>query len=46
MADVKSRKCRVEGCGKVPSFGVAGTKMAQYCAQHAPGEMENVMSRK
>ena len=29
-----------------PSFGVAGTKTAEYCAQHAPDGMVNVCSRK
>ena len=36
MVDVKNRKCRTEGCGKLPSFGVAGTKKTrEYCTQHA-----------
>ena len=35
MADVRSRNCRTEGCGKQPSFGVAKTRTAEYCAQHA-----------
>ncbi|CAM9563263.1 unnamed protein product [Ascophyllum nodosum] len=35
MADVRSRKCRTEGCGKKPSFGGAKLKTAEYCAQHA-----------
>ena len=46
MVDVKSRKCRTEGCGKIPSFGVAGTKTAEYCAQHALDGMVDIMSRK
>ena len=46
MVNVKSRKCRTEGCGKKPSFGVAGTKTAEYCVQHAPDGMVNVYSRK
>ena len=32
--DVYSRKCRTRGCAKIPSFGVANTRMAEYCAQH------------
>ena len=40
------KKCRTEGCNKVPSFGVAGTKTAEYCAQHAPDGMVDVKSRK
>ena len=46
MVDVCSRKCRTEGCGKVPSFGVAGTKAAEYCAQHALEGMVDVKNRK
>ena len=46
MVDVRSRKCRTEGCGKWPSFGVAGTRTMEYCAQHAWGGMVNVKTRK
>ncbi|CAM9266773.1 unnamed protein product, partial [Ascophyllum nodosum] len=46
MVNVRSRKCRIEGCDKWPSFGVAGTRAAKYCAQHAPDEMVNVCSIK
>ena len=46
MVDVRRRKCRTEGCGKQPSFGVAGTKTVRYCAQHALDGMVNVCSRK
>ena len=46
MVDVKSRKCRTEGCGKRRFFGVAGTKTEEYCAQHAPEGMVDVKSRK
>ena len=42
MVNVRSRKCRTEGCGKQPSFGVAGTKTIEYCAQHALDGMVNV----
>ena len=44
--DVRSRKCRTEGCGTIPSFGVAGTKTVEYRAQHAPEGMVDVKSRK
>ena len=37
--------CELQGCGKIPSFGVAGTKMAEYCTQHAPNGMVNVMKK-
>ena len=46
MVDVKSRKCRTEGCGKIPSFGVAGTKTVEYCLQHATDGMVDVKRRK
>ena len=46
MVDVRSRKCRNEGCVKIPAFGVAGTKMAEYCASHAPVGIANVKNRK
>ena len=42
MVDIKSRKCRTQGCGKGPLFGVAGTTTAEYCAQHAPYGMVDV----
>ena len=45
MVDIMSRKCRTESCGKMPSFGVAGTKTAEYCVQHAPDGMIDVMIR-
>ncbi|CAM9859589.1 unnamed protein product [Ascophyllum nodosum] len=35
MVDVKNRKCRIESCGKQPSFGVANSRTVEYCAQHA-----------
>ena len=35
MVDIKSRKCSTHGCGKGPSFGVAVTTTAEYCAQRA-----------
>ena len=46
MVDVKNRKCRTDGCGKGPLFGVAGTKTLQYCAQYAPDGIVNTDSRK
>ncbi|CAM9420640.1 unnamed protein product [Ascophyllum nodosum] len=46
MVDVCSRKCKTEGCGKQPSFGVAGIKTGEYCGQHAPHGMVNVRDRK
>ncbi|CAN0472909.1 unnamed protein product, partial [Ascophyllum nodosum] len=32
--------CRTDGCGKYALFGVAGTKTAEFCSQHAPDGME------
>ena len=46
MVNVRNKKCRTEACGKGPSFGVAGTKTAEYCAPHAPDGMVNVSSSK
>ena len=46
MVNANRRKCRAEGCGKMPSLWVAGTKNVEYCAQHAPDGMINVKSRK
>ncbi|CAM9660170.1 unnamed protein product [Ascophyllum nodosum] len=47
MVVVRSRrKCKTEGCGKRRSFGVAGTKTAEYCAQHAKERMVDVVHKK
>ena len=46
MVDVYRKKCSTEGCGKQPKFGVAGTKTAEYCAQHTPDGMVDVKHRK
>ena len=46
MVNVKSRKCKTQGCVKASSFGVAGTKTAEYCEQYAPDEMVDIKSRK
>ena len=45
MVDAKSRRCRIESCGKQTSFGGTGTKRAEYCAQHAPGGIVDVKIR-
>ena len=42
----QEQKSRSASCGKVPSFGVAGTKTGEYCAQHALEEMVDVRSKK
>ena len=46
MVNVRSRRCRTESCCKNPSFRVAGTKTAEFCAQHALEGMVNVKSKK
>ena len=53
MVNIDSRKCKTEGCGKQSSYGVAGTKTAEFCAQHAvdytqhsPDGMVDVYNRK
>ena len=43
--DVKNRKGRTEGCGKQPSFGVAGTKEVEHGAPFAPKGMADACSR-
>ena len=45
MVNVYSRKCTTGSCGKVPSFGVIGTKTAEYCVQYAPDDMVDVCRR-
>ena len=45
MINLKNKKCRTEDCGKLPSFGVAGTKSKEYCAHHALDGMVNVKNR-
>ncbi|CAM9522436.1 unnamed protein product [Sphacelaria rigidula] len=42
MVDVVSKQCGDEGCSKKPSYGVAGSKKAEFCSQHARGGMVNV----
>ena len=46
MVTLCRRKCRIEGCGKISSFGVTGPKTAKYCAQHAPHGMVDVNRKK
>ena len=46
MVNVKNIKRRTEGCGKLASFEVAGTKTAEYCARHSLDGMVQVKSRK
>ena len=46
MVNGRSRKCRIEGYGKQPYFGVTGTITGEYCAQHALEKMVYVNSKK
>lgn len=39
-------KCPRDGCGKEPSFGMAGSRTAQFCAQHAEDGMVNVRGKR
>lgn len=39
-----SKKCAEEECSKSPSYGVAGSKKAEFCSQHARAGMVNVKS--
>ena len=45
MINTKKKKSRIEGCGKLPFFEVAGTKTGECCAQHAPEGMVDARSR-
>ena len=40
------RECAHQGCTKGPSYGVAGSKKPEYCAQHRKGGMVNVVSKR
>ena len=46
MVNVKSKKSRIESCGKYPSFGVASTKTVESCARRAVDEMVDVISKR
>ena len=43
--NVFKTNCKIEGCRKRPSFGVAGTTKREYCAQHAKDGVINVNIR-
>ena len=44
--DVCNKTFRTESCGKRSSFGVTGTKIGKYCAEHAQSRMVNVRNIK
>ena len=46
MVKVKSKTCRIESCRKCASFGVTGTKTAEYCAWHLAGRDGQLQEQK
>ncbi|CAM9749683.1 unnamed protein product [Sphacelaria rigidula] len=46
MVNVMHKKCGYEGCSTHPSYGVAGSKRAEFCSKHARAEMVNVVQQK
>ena len=46
MIDVVRKRCVYNGCTKHPSYGVAGSRKAAYCSQHALDGMIDVVSKK
>ncbi|CAM9504053.1 unnamed protein product, partial [Ectocarpus sp. 4 AP-2014] len=38
--------CQHDGCTKKPTFGIDGSKNAQFCAKHAASEMVNVIGKR
>lgn len=45
MLDVVRKRCSHGGCAKTPSFGVDGSKRADFCSQHAKEGVVNVVSK-
>lgn len=46
MIDLTNNKCAHQGCTKVPSFGVAGSKKGELCSGHAQQGMSSTYMRK
>ena len=46
MIDVKSKKCKHEGCKKIPVFNYEGESKGEYCKEHALPGMIDVKSKK
>lgn len=40
------KKCAHEGCSKVPSYAVPGTRTRTFCAEHAPDGMVPLFDKK
>lgn len=45
MVHIYAKKCAGDGCSKQPSFGVAGSKKAKYCTEHALEGMIDVSAK-
>ena len=45
MANVISKRCPHPNCSKAPSYGTAGSKKAEICAEHPWGGMVNQRSQ-
>ncbi|CAM9765281.1 unnamed protein product [Sphacelaria rigidula] len=46
MVNVRDKRCGEEGCVKYPSYGVAGSKKAEFCSKHAGAGMVNVVNKR
>lgn len=46
MINVISKRCDFQGCSKHPSYGVAGSKKAEFCVAHAQEGMVDVCSKR
>ncbi|CAM9718416.1 unnamed protein product, partial [Ectocarpus sp. 12 AP-2014] len=46
MQDVIHKGCGHPGCIKRPSFGIDGSKKAEFCSQHSQQGMVNVVSKR
>lgn len=42
MVDVRAYTCGHKGCSTIPSYGAAGSREREFCAQHARPGMTNV----
>eukprot|EP00903_Cladosiphon_okamuranus_P016606 g15319.t1 len=42
----EKRKCDKEGCKLRPTFGVDGTRLAQFCLSHKPDDFVNVLAKR
>ena len=46
MINVVSKSCAHNSCTKRPSYGVAGSRKAEYCSQHASDGMIDVVRKR